>query len=197
MSWRPTRPAAAREAVEHRKEKEPQRAVSKYGEFDFANLPVNKLVVHPNLGIAIENLFLQAEASILGTAYIFDYPRGAEILREKSRLPGFDLRILVDEGQMKKPSSARQKAVVRELLEDGVDIKTVRPPHGSGPYSIMHVKSWVIDGEIYIGGSMNFSKNSVTNNYETLVIIKDAAFVHSHLEFFHEMASHGQEIQLS
>ena len=177
--------------------KEPQRAVSKYGEFDFANLPVNKLVVYPKLGLAIENLFLQAEASIFGTAYIFDYPKGAEILREKSRLPGFDLRILVDEGQMKRPSSSTQKAVVKEFLEDGIDIKMVRPPHGNGYCSIMHVKSWVIDGEIYVGGSMNLSRNSITNNYEELVIIKDPAFVHSHLQFFYEMASFGQEIRLS
>ena len=35
----------------------------------------------------------------------------------------------------------------------------------------MHVKSWNIDGAVYLGGSANFTRTSLSCSYEHLVVL--------------------------
>jgi phosphatidylserine/phosphatidylglycerophosphate/cardiolipin synthase-like enzyme len=69
---------------------------------------------------------------------------------------------------------------VQELLEWGVEFKTYQPP--AGDKSCMHVKSWVCDGEAFIGGSVNFTRNGVEKNVEHLIITKDEKSITLYLE---------------
>jgi phosphatidylserine/phosphatidylglycerophosphate/cardiolipin synthase-like enzyme len=70
-------------------------------------------------------------------------------------------------------------------MEWGIEFKTYRPPVGH--YSAMHPKSWVCDGEVYLGGSVNFTSNGVNRNEEHLLIIKDEEVVTTYLEWFERL----------
>jgi phosphatidylserine/phosphatidylglycerophosphate/cardiolipin synthase-like enzyme len=91
----------------------------------------------------------------------------------------------MDYGQRRKPSCVNQPARVQELLEWGVEFKTYQPP--AGDKSCMHVKSWVCDGEVFIGGSVNFTRNGVENNVEHLIITKDEESITTYLEWFERL----------
>jgi ABC-type glutathione transport system ATPase component len=74
---------------------------------------------------------------------------------------------------------------VAELLRWGVELKRYRPP--TGDKSCMHVKSWVCDGEVLIGGSANFTRSGIQNNVEHLIITKDAESITLYLEWFEQI----------
>ena len=44
-------------------------------------------------------------------------------------------------------------------------------PPGAG-FATLHAKTWCCDGEVYLGGSVNFTYNSIENSFENLVIAK-------------------------
>jgi phosphatidylserine/phosphatidylglycerophosphate/cardiolipin synthase-like enzyme len=51
----------------------------------------------------------------------------------------------------------------------------------------MHVKSWVCDGEVLIGGSANFTRNGIQNNVEHLIITKYEESTTMYLEWFEQI----------
>ena len=51
----------------------------------------------------------------------------------------------------------------------------------------MPVKSWVCDGEVFIGGSVNFTRNGIENNVEHLIITKDEESITTYLEWFERL----------
>jgi len=51
-------------------------------------------------------------------------------------------------------------------------------------YSAMHVKSWCLDEEVYIGGSYNFTHNAESSNEEHLVATRDDAAVATYKSWF-------------
>ena len=54
-------------------------------------------------------------------------------------------------------------------------------------YGIMHAKTWLIDGEVYIGGSSNFTNNSLTNNLEQCIVLKQDHISTTHIEWFENL----------
>ena len=69
------------------------------------------------------------------------------------------------------------------LLDSGAEIRAIRPDNDA-KYGIMHAKTWLIDGEIYVGGSCNFTNNSLMNNIEHCVVMKLDHIVTTYLEWF-------------
>ena len=56
---------------------------------------------------------------------------------------------------------------------------------GTGAFSALHAKTWCADGEVYFGGSFNFSRNAAVNNEEHLIAIRDPGAVRVHEGWFH------------
>ena len=64
-------------------------------------------------------------------------------------------------------------------------VKIHKPP--AGGYASLHAKTWLCDGLVYLGGSCNFTRNSLTNNVENLVIVKSEQEAQSYLNWFEEL----------
>ena len=139
----------------------------------------------------------RAEQSIVGTAYCFDYQEGANALIYCLRAgSGVQVRILLDEGQQKKPSSKQQPMRVRTLQEWGVQFR-LYSPQGRGRYAVMHAKSWCIDGSILVGGSPNFTSNGLEQSEELMFIIESDAredIMTSYLEWFENLWGQSREL---
>ena len=99
---------------------------------------------------------------------------------------GVRVRILLDKSQVLLPSSGRQRERVSALLDNGSEVRGIRPDNDA-KYGIMHAKTWLIDGEIYMGGSCNFTNNSLTNNIEQCIVMKLDHVVTTHLQWFEEL----------
>ena len=103
------------------------------------------------------------------------------------------IRILLDKEQhTTKRSCRRQSEKVNLLLEWGVERKMFRPL-GAG-FPCVHAKTWVCDGEVYIGGSANFTNNSLKNSLENVLIIKDETMITQYLEWFENLWSISEEV---
>ena len=136
----------------------------------YADLPPVALKHYPHAASAILSILRQAEQTIVGTQYNFDYEEGISVLEGKRR-QNVQIRILLDKGQfLKKRAIPDQVERLRSLQEWGVKFKMYKPP--GSLYGCMHAKTWVCDGQVYVGGSANFTRNSLTNCQENVVIIK-------------------------
>ena len=130
----------------------------------------------------IDNLLCRAEGDVIGTQYCFDYTEGVQILLGLLRR-NIRVRLLLDKSQVVSPSSSRQKERVKALLDWDAEVRGVRPDNNA-KYGIMHAKTWLIDGEIYIGGSSNFTNNSLTNSIEQCIVLRQDHVTATHIEWF-------------
>ena len=85
------------------------------------------------------------------------------------------MRVLVDEGQAKSPTTIFQPEATRDLLEWGGEVRTTRPP-GSATCS-MHCKMMILDDCVLACGSANFTDNSLRNNFECTLVTRSSAAV--------------------
>ncbi len=109
----------------------------------------------------IVNVINQAHKSLLIQAYQFTSPPIARaVVDAKNR--GVDVKIILDKTQYsdKKYSSAQFFA------NEGVPVWIDYRPH------IAHNKIMIIDNQIVITGSFNFTRNAQDHNAENLLIIK-------------------------
>ena len=157
----------------------------------FDKLPAVSFRGYPGLGAVVCRLFRQAEQAIMGTAYCFDYPDACRVL-ESRRRAGVQVRILLDGGQHASPSCKQQPARIAELLEWGVEFRSFSP--GRGTYSVLHAKTWALDGRVYLGGSANFTSNGLEKSEEQLVIVKDENFLASYMDWFEGLWAQGKVV---
>ena len=98
------------------------------------------------------------------------------------------IRILLDQRQLiAKQSSRQQPRRVQQLMEWGVEFK-MYDPQGNG-FPSVHTKTWVCDGAVYIGGSANFTNNSLKTSLEHVLFIKDDDVITQYLEWFENLWS--------
>ena len=129
---------------------------------------------------------------MVGTQYCFDYEEGISILESKRR-QNVQIRILLDKGQFQTKKSCRSQVEnVKSLQNWGVEFKMYKPP--GSMYGCLHAKTWVCDGQVYVGGSANFTRNSLTNSQENVVIIKSDCVITSYLEWFEELWGIAEDI---
>ena len=57
----------------------------------------------------------------------------------------------------------------------------------TGAFSALHAKTWCADGEVYFGGSFNFSRNAAANNEEHLIALRDPGAVRVHEGWFQDL----------
>jgi len=74
-------------------------------------------------------------------------------------------------------------AIAKPLMENKIDVKI--------PVSknLIHTKFIIIDDEILVMGSHNFSQSAFTTNYETSIINKDPLQINEFVLFFHSIWS--------
>ena len=114
-------------------------------------------------------LLREAKHSILILAFsLRDRLFQHELIRAKQER-GVEVKIWIDSSQYK--SGARQSALSFVKLAGVVDLlKVCRKPDGG----LLHHKVIVVDDNIVVLGSMNFSRNAVESNDENFLIIEDA-----------------------
>lgn len=97
------------------------------------------------------------------------------VLAEKAKQPGFDLRVLIDGKQHLKVKS--------ELAELGSRVTPLEVPDGGR----MHVKLILIDEDLVVAGSKNWSHLGSQTKWNDLVVVKDsklAGHVEQHFATF-------------
>ena len=67
-------------------------------------------------------------------------------------------------------------------------------PPGAG-FATLHAKTWCCDGEVYLGGSVNFTRKSVENSFENLVIVKDVPVITKYMEWFESIWAVAEELE--
>ena len=55
-------------------------------------------------------------------------------------------------------------------------------------------KTWCADGEVYFGGSFNFSKNAANNNEEHVIALRDPDAVRVHEGWFQDLWDKADEV---
>ena len=68
------------------------------------------------------------------------------------------------------------------LKDSGIEFKALDLSMRSR-YAILHAKTFAIDGQVYIGGSANFTNNSC-NSEENLVVVRDEKVVFDYMNWF-------------
>ena len=146
------------------------------------DVPDARLHFYPHIGAAFTDHLQLAEQSIVGAQYCFDHDAGCNVLHYKRQL-GVQVRILLDAGQVERPSCFHQSEKLRALMGEGVQFKALDIKERRGRFSIMHAKTFLIDGEIYIGGSANFTNNAC-HSEEQLIVLKNAGLAEEYLNWF-------------
>jgi phosphatidylserine/phosphatidylglycerophosphate/cardiolipin synthase-like enzyme len=116
-----------------------------------------------------------AEESIYFLTYSFTTDELAEaVLSAKAR--GVEVQGVMDKGQ-----AANAGGEFDRFVANGIDV------HLDGEDGNMHNKVLIIDGEIVVTGSYNFSANAEKRNDENLLVIHDAEIASEYLEEFNRI----------
>jgi len=110
---------------------------------------------------------------------------------------GVQIKFLFDYGQCHRASSCiGQKAIIAAFAAKGATeensqeegsteavVKLIEVPYKG----VLHVKSWLLDETIYVGGSFNPTVNADSNSIEQLVIVNDQQEVEGYLQWFQDL----------
>ena len=127
----------------------------------------------PAMKAALEQRFRGAEGSIVGALYCIDDAELVRALSLKAR-DGVQVRLVLDESQVRRPSCSMQLQRMLELIEWGASVYRLRV--GTG-FAILHHKLWVVDGETLLSGSVNPTHHGLTCNQEHLLEIRHVGAV--------------------
>lgn len=115
----------------------------------------------------------KAKNSIFIAAFSFSHPKLITLLKEKIE-KGLKVEVLLDRRMSKQQSSICQF----------LDEKNIFIYNGKGK---LHHKIIIIDQEIVITGSFNFSKNATDKNNENLVIVNDPEIAEIYLKEYQRL----------
>jgi phosphatidylserine/phosphatidylglycerophosphate/cardiolipin synthase-like enzyme len=114
----------------------------------------------------------KAEQQVLVMAFTLTTDEITEQLIQQAD-EGLDVRVIMEASQVRNTGNDFER-----LLESNVDART-----DGNPYN-MHHKVMILDGEIVIAGSYNFTRSAEERNDENLVIIRDEDLASSYLVEF-------------
>jgi hypothetical protein len=128
------------------------------------NPPAVQVYFSPQGGCteAIVSQLAESRTSILVQAYSFTSSPIAKALVDAHER-GVDVRVILDKSQRTEKYSSADF-----LVHAGI------PTAIDAEHAIAHNKVMVVDGEIVITGSFNFTKSAENNNAENLLILRDA-----------------------
>jgi phosphatidylserine/phosphatidylglycerophosphate/cardiolipin synthase-like enzyme len=115
---------------------------------------------------AIEDVVRTARRSILIQAYeITPGPLVTALVEAHRR--GVDVRAIVDYKQLTDRRNRDDAFAVEHLGAAGIPVLVDRPP------GLMHDKVMIIDGEVVVTGSFNYTYSAEHRNVENLLVIRD------------------------
>jgi len=124
----------------------------------------------------IERLLGAASVSIAAALYRLNSCRLGRAL-EDALSRGVRVRLLLDRNKYQESEVTREWAANRRV--------TVRLLYGRrGQGSKMHHKFAILDGQVVLTGSYNWTLESEEQNYENLLILRDLQAVESHVKEF-------------
>lgn len=124
-----------------------------------------------------------AHASILVQAYVLTASPVANALISAHRR-GVDVRAIVDYGQLTDSRYRNDAYEVQTLRAAGIPVFIDRPREGR-----MHDKVMIIDGQVVITGSYNYTKSAENRNVENLLVIHDPALAAQYARHWHSRAA--------
>jgi len=104
-------------------------------------------------------------------------------------------RMILDQKNFFDSSCARQAERVEELYQAGCKMRIVKPTSRAG-FSSMHCKTWLVDDEVILTGSLNLTHNALENNKEHLWTMRNSDAVQHLKEDFEELWEDSREVTL-
>jgi phosphatidylserine/phosphatidylglycerophosphate/cardiolipin synthase-like enzyme len=127
----------------------------------------------------VEDFILSATESVYAAVYRFNSRRIARALSD-ARRKGIEIRLVVDKSRYE-----RSRATQELLAKADFPFRLAQGRDGEG--SKMHHKFVVLDEQVVLTGSYNWTYASEEKNHEGLLVLKDAAVIEAHLREFHEL----------
>lgn len=134
----------------------------------------------------IERLLSAASVSIAAALYRLNSPRLGRALGEALGR-GVRLRLLLDRNKYAESQVTREWVANRR-----VPTRLLYGRRGQG--SKMHHKFVILDAQIVLTGSYNWTLESEEENYESLVILRDSQVVESHAKEFEALWLEASEL---
>ena len=139
---------------------------------------------------AIEAVVRTARKSILIQAYeITPGPLVAALVEAHRR--GVDVRAIVDYKQLTDRRNHDDAFAVEHLGGAGIPVLVDRPP------GLMHDKVMIIDGEMVVTGSFNYTYSAEHRNVENLLVIRDPALAAQYVQHWRSRASESRPLRTS
>lgn len=130
---------------------------------------------------AIEHYLLEAQTSVDAAMYRITNPRLARALGD-ALTRGLRIRLLVDRNKY------NQTAATRDLLaENSLPVHTLYGRKGKG--SKLHHKFVVLDRQVVLAGSYNWTVESEEGNFDHLLVLRDPALVSAYQQEFERLWS--------
>ncbi len=150
----------------------------------FASIDVYFSLVNDPEGAIIQELDKAKETIDIAIYYFTDRDLANEVIGAYDR--GVRVRIYLDKGQKEATYSKS-----RYLVKHGVPVH-----YSSNPY-IMHHKFCVIDNEVVITGSYNWTASADKKNNENLLVIHDAKMAQEYSTEFNRLwNNHANSVRL-
>ncbi len=139
---------------------------------------------------AIENAVRMARTSILVQAYeITPGPLVTALIEAHRR--GVEVRAIVDYKQLTDRRNRDDAFAVGHLGAVGIPVLVDRPP------GLMHDKVMIIDGEVVVTGSFNYTYSAEHRNVENLLVIHDPALAAQYVQHWRSRASESRPLRTS
>ncbi len=139
---------------------------------------------------AIEDAVRAARKSILIQAYeITPGPLVTALIDAHQR--GVDVRAIVDYRQLTDRRNHDDAFAVEHLGAAGIPVLVDRPP------GLMHDKVMIIDGEVVVTGSFNYTYSAEHRNVENLLVIRDSALAAQYVQHWRSRAIESRPLRAS
>jgi phosphatidylserine/phosphatidylglycerophosphate/cardiolipin synthase-like enzyme len=122
--------------------------------------------------IGLIDALRDADEQVLVMAYTLTADEITDLLIQRAA-EGLDVRVILEAGQIRSTGNDYER-----LRGSPVDVRTDRNPYN------MHHKVMVIDGELVITGSYNFTRSAEERNDENVIIIMDEDLANAYLVEF-------------
>jgi phosphatidylserine/phosphatidylglycerophosphate/cardiolipin synthase-like enzyme len=139
---------------------------------------------------AIEDAVRAARRSILIQAYeITPGPLVTALIEAHRR--GVDVRAIVDYKQLSDRRNHDDAFAVEHLGAAGIPVLVDKPP------GLMHDKVMIIDGEVVVTGSFNYTYSAEHRNVENLLVIRDPALAAQYVQHWRSRAIESRPLRAS
>jgi phosphatidylserine/phosphatidylglycerophosphate/cardiolipin synthase-like enzyme len=153
---------------------------------DTTRLPPIAVYFQPGGGAtaAIVKEIHAAQANILVQAYSFNSAPIAKALVEAHQR-GVKVSVILDKGKVSEEKDSQAGLLVRHGVPTRLD----------GSHHSAHNKVMILDGQVVISGSFNFTKHSERENAENLLVIRDKALAEKYAANWNLHAEHSEALQ--